>query len=279
MTMSLLLTALWFPLWFFVQSALSPEPGESAVVVLRGTAWLMPLLFVVLPILVLRYWKIGIVDALALRKPTAVHLLAGLLVGVSAWIPAHELNVLQQSIVGIPEAFLRMAQQIKEAIELLPWPMVILFLAVVPAICEELLFRGFLMSGLSTSAKKWTAILASAGFFAVFHFILFKFVVAGALGVVLGYLCWQSRSIFPGVLAHAMHNTLGVLSVIQPKWTSYLGVPEAVKDTETSLHLPSHLLVLGCGVFVFAILLASRRATPARDIRAVGTPELLASGI
>jgi len=258
MTMSLLLTALWFPLWFFVQSALSPQPGESAVGILEGTAWLMPLLFVVLPILVLKYWKIGIAGAFALRRPRWTHLLAGVLVGVSAWIPAQELNVFQQELIRVPEAFLRNAQQIKEAIELLPWPMVILFLAVVPAVCEELLFRGFLLSGLSTASKKWTAILVSATFFAVFHFILFRFAVAGALGVVLGYLCWQSRSILPGMLAHAIHNTIGVGSILYPTWPQWIGVPETAPDAEPSLHLPVHVLLVGLAVFAFALFLASR---------------------
>lgn len=277
MTMSLLLTSLWFPLWFFVQSSLTPAPGESAVGVLQGTAWLMPLLFVVLPILVLWYWKIGVVEAFALRLPNPKYLLAGLLVGISAWIPAHELNVLQQSIVSMPDVFLRNAQQIKEAIELLPWPMAILFLAIVPAVCEELLFRGFLLGGLSTAARKWTAILVSAGFFAVFHFILFRFAVAGALGVVLGYLCWQSRSVWPGMIAHALHNGLGVFNVIRPDWLNSLGVSEQSEGAEASMHLPPHLLLIGCGLFAAALMLASRSQGNFRDTQSLALPRSASS--
>lgn len=258
MTMSLMLTALWFPLWFFVQSALSPQPGDSAVGVLYGTALWMPLLFVVLPIVVLKYWRIDLRSTFALRVPSARHLLAGLLIGVSAWIPAHELNVLQHGLIGVPESFLRMAQQLAEAIKQLPAYQVVLFLAVVPAVCEELLFRGFLLGGLSTAARKWTAILVSAAFFAVFHFILFRFAVAGALGVVLGYLCWQSRSIIPAMIAHAIHNTLGTFSVIHPTWTQSLGIPEASSETEIYLHLPMHMLLIGCTVFAFALFLVKR---------------------
>ncbi len=272
---SLLVTAVWFPIWFWVQSSLSPQPGETAVGLLYGTAWLMPLLFVGLPLLILLYWKIDVVKTFSLRVPSLTHLLAGLLLGVSAWIPAHELNVLQYSVIGVPESFLRSAAQLVETIRLLPPEAVILVLAIVPAFCEELFFRGFLLSGLSTAMRRWPAIFISAIFFAVFHFFIFKFVVAGALGVVLGYLCWQSRSIVPAILAHATHNAIGVYSVLRPEWMQSLGVPSQSASQPMWLHLPVPLLVIGAGVFALGLYLASfsRTETQMQTTRQRGAGE------
>jgi ABC-2 type transport system permease protein/sodium transport system permease protein len=261
-SLSLLVTAMWFPLWFFVQSALSPEPGETAVRLLHGTAWLMPLIFVVLPILILAHWKVDLVETFAVRMPGMRPLVAAILIGVSAWVPAHELNVVQNTIIKVPESFLRNAAQLVEAIGLLPTWSVFLILAIVPACCEELLFRGFLLSGLASAVRKWPAIVISACFFAVFHFFFFKFVVAGALGVVLGYLCWQSRSIFPAVIAHALHNAIGVLTVLFPDWLHSLGIaPEATATAEWT-HLPLPTVLAGSVIFAIGLLLS--RGIPPR---------------
>jgi len=260
MSLSLLVTAVWFPLWFYVQSALSPEPGETAVSLLRGTAWLMPLLFVILPVAMLVYWKIDLVNTFSLRAPSLRYVLAALLLGMSAWVPAHELNVLQHSVIGIPESFLRSAAQLVEAMRRLPPAAVIVILAVLPACCEELLFRGFLLSGLASALRKWPAILISAAFFAVFHFFLFKFVIAGTLGIVLGYLCWQSRSIIPAILTHAIHNAIGVATVLWPTWTRWLGMASDEAASTQITHLPAHVLLLGVGVFVAGLIIASKDA-------------------
>ena len=114
---ALLVVAVLFPAWFFVQSALSPGPGEAAAGLLYGVSWLMPLLFVALPVLVLLYWKVDIAGALALRMPRARHLLAGVLIGLTAWVPAHELNVLQKSVVGVPQAVIENARTLADALK------------------------------------------------------------------------------------------------------------------------------------------------------------------
>ncbi len=66
-----------------------------------------------------------------------------------------------------------------------------LIVALIPAVSEELLFRGFLLSGLGSSMKKWTAILVSGLVFGIFHFFLFKFALTAALGVVFAYLGYK----------------------------------------------------------------------------------------
>jgi len=94
----------------------------------------------------------------------------------------------------------------------------------VPAVCEELLFRGFLLSGLRTAGHRWVAIITCGVIFGVYHFFLFKLPVTAMLGMVLAFLCWQSRSILPSMIAHLIHNTIGVLSARYPEFfTDLLG--------------------------------------------------------
>ncbi|MFQ5591307.1 MAG: ABC transporter permease subunit/CPBP intramembrane protease [Phycisphaerae bacterium] len=251
--LGLTLVALLFPTWFFIQSALSPGPEESAADLLYASGWLMPLLFAVLPVAVLRYAKIDIAGSLALRMPPARFMLAAALVGVSAWVPAHELDVLQGWVFGVPDVAMQSAEAMAQALIALPPSSVFVLVALVPTVCEEILFRGFLLWSLNGPARKWTAIIASAAIFGVFHFYLFRFVVTAALGVVLAYICWQSRSVVPAMVTHFLHNSIGVISVIDPAWPAWIGANDQAWG-----HLPTPVLIIGSLLFVLGLAIASR---------------------
>ncbi len=89
--------------------------------------------------------------------------------------------------------------------------MLLLVVAVLPAVCEELAFRGFVLSGLRHMGHKWTAILVSSLFFGATHALFQQSIVASLVGAILGYLAIQSGSIWPCILFHAIHNSLAVL--------------------------------------------------------------------
>jgi sodium transport system permease protein len=84
----------------------------------------------------------------------------------------------------------------------------ILLIAVIPAVCEELAFRGFILSGFRHLGHKWRAIIYSALFFGITHFMLQQSLIACVLGVVLGFIAVQSRNIVPCMVFHMVHNTM-----------------------------------------------------------------------
>jgi sodium transport system permease protein len=88
----------------------------------------------------------------------------------------------------------------------------LLVLALVPAVCEELAFRGFVLSGFRHVGYKWRAIFFSAFFFGVTHGILQQSLLACLAGVIMGYLAVQSGSILPCMVFHVAHNSLAVLN-------------------------------------------------------------------
>jgi sodium transport system permease protein len=103
-------------------------------------------------------------------------------------------------------------------------PMLILMVAVVPAICEELAFRGFILSGLRHMGHKWRAIVVSSIFFGIAHGVFQQSIVACLLGTVIAYMAVQTGSIFPGMVFHMLHNSLQILSgKIEPRVVE--GVP------------------------------------------------------
>ena len=89
--------------------------------------------------------------------------------------------------------------------------LVLLAFAATPAICEELAFRGFLLSGFRRSGKVGVAIVLSSLTFGIIHMIPQQVFNAALLGVVLGTICVRSRSILPCVAFHFVYNTLAVL--------------------------------------------------------------------
>lgn len=96
---------------------------------------------------------------------------------------------------------------------------VILVMALVPAICEELAFRGFVLSGLRSGGQRWVAIVVSALFFGAVHSILQQSIAAFAVGLVIGYLAVQTRSLIPCVLFHLVYNTLSLcIGLALPRW-------------------------------------------------------------
>lgn len=87
----------------------------------------------------------------------------------------------------------------------------ILAMAVAPAICEELAFRGFILSGFRHLGHRGRAIIWSAVFFGLTHAILQQSLIACLVGVVIGLLAVQTGSILPGMVYHVVHNTLAFL--------------------------------------------------------------------
>ncbi len=100
---------------------------------------------------------------------------------------------------------------------------VVLLLAVLPAICEEFAFRGFILSGLRHMGHKWRAILFSSLFFGIAHGMLQQSIMAATFGMLIGYIAVQSGSLFPCIAFHATHNALSFLSAEWiPLWTERL---------------------------------------------------------
>jgi sodium transport system permease protein len=91
------------------------------------------------------------------------------------------------------------------------WTLAAVF-AIVPAICEELAFRGFILSGLRSRGHVWQAIAISSLFFGVTHPIMQQSVLACGIGLVIGFVAVRTGSLFVGIAFHMTHNFLVVMS-------------------------------------------------------------------
>ena len=88
----------------------------------------------------------------------------------------------------------------------------IVVMAVVPAVCEEFIFRG----AVQQTCAKWFgnhhwAILLTAAVFSIIHFDLFNFMPRFLMGLLLGYIFYYSGTIWASIMAHFTNNALVVL--------------------------------------------------------------------
>lgn len=103
-------------------------------------------------------------------------------------------------------------------------------MAALPAVCEELLFRGWVLSGLAGRHGSWrrsaAAIVAQAALFAIFHLLPERMPQTFILGLVLGWMTLATGSLLPAIVCHLAHNSmpLVVLAGGMPAW----GVPAAI---------------------------------------------------
>jgi sodium transport system permease protein len=92
------------------------------------------------------------------------------------------------------------------------WWLPLVLMGLLPACCEEIAFRGFILSGLRHLGHKWWAISISAVAFGMAHFVLQQKISAAAVGLVIGFLAVQTGSLIPCMVFHAIYNSLTLLS-------------------------------------------------------------------
>jgi sodium transport system permease protein len=143
------------------------------------------------------------------------------------------------------------------------WPVItVVLVGSLAGVCEELLFRGPLLSALLRRTRPWAAIAITAFLFAGAHLDLFGMPIRFGFGVLLGWLVWRGRSIFPAMLLHGLYDATQLAWVaIQSRMqrgASAASVVEAQSFTR------SDAMMLVGGAVLIAIAVGFLRAGLAR---------------
>ena len=89
--------------------------------------------------------------------------------------------------------------------------LVLLVVAVTPAICEEIAFRGALLTCFRGKRSKWTGIIIVGLFFGACHGSVWRMVPTAILGLVMGYVLFETENIFYCMLIHFTNNAFSVI--------------------------------------------------------------------
>lgn len=131
---------------------------------------------------------------------------------------------------------------------------VLLVVALTPAICEELMFRGYLQRQVERRlGVVWSIVLVGL-VFGLFHLRPTQVLPLATLGVYLGFSVWVTGSLWAGVLIHLLNNGLAVIV------SDYVSRnPDVDAVALESLAVPWYLAIVSAAVVVGVAVLMLRR--------------------
>jgi sodium transport system permease protein len=206
---------------------------------------------------------------LLLIRPRPIDLLLAAVLAVAVNPLVSELRPLVEWLFPMSEAVKAILEKLLQHVPNLG--VALLLLAIMPAITEEVAFRGFILSGLRSRYKTWSAIVLSALLFGFLHVLLSLFQQlfnATLLGLILGLIAVKTRSLWPGVVFHAVNNSLAVLMGALLERPGASGLARVLyRDTKTAQY--QHAWIFA-GALVSAVLIATliRRPTPEEAVEA-----------
>jgi ABC-2 type transport system permease protein/sodium transport system permease protein len=205
-------------------------------------------LFVGFPLISAYVSRVRLDTGFRLARVSLTAGLGGLLMGLWMWPIVLQAMALFRSELA-PEVALQYERWLRPLREARAnFPEAFVLASVLPALFEELFFRGYLFSALRTRIGPGTTIFISALLFGFFHLLVTpvfgfeRLLPSTCLGIVLGWIAWKTGSVLPSMLAHAVHN--GMLVYVAQSDVAPLGA------------VPPAMLVLGVvGTVVGAVLI------------------------
>ena len=92
----------------------------------------------------------------------------------------------------------------------LNYPMAIILVALVPAICEEAIHRGAILSNFRGIKYDWVIILIMSLLFGINHLTVIRFLMAAGLGLAFSYVMVKKNNILLSVIMHFINNLISV---------------------------------------------------------------------
>ena len=189
-------------------------------------------------------------DTLSLRMPRLEGIAAATMIGLSGWAAAG----LFLRLLPPPESLVKAMEKLLKLDMNAPLWVSLLLVALTPAICEELLFRGVILSGFRRMGM-WAAIGLTALLFGVAHSSIYRLLPTAFLGLLFGYLVWKTGSIIPGMVGHFLNNGFAVTVAQTPDLLDKLGLKGATQ-------LPWSIIAAGWALVALAVLLLQRLPPP-----------------
>ncbi len=179
-----------------------------------GSTVATQILILVMPLLLAWYMKSDVKTLFSLKVPK-VKALAG---GFILYVGVYALMLVVS--VALTRVFPESAQNTQMTFEVLmeqPFMLVVLVMAIMPAIGEELYFRGLILGSLRHRYPAVWAIVVSSIIFGAFHLSLVKILPTGMLGACFAYVAYQSGSIYIGMFLHFFNNLMSAITMKYPQ--------------------------------------------------------------
>jgi sodium transport system permease protein len=138
----------------------------------------------------------------------------------------------------------------------------LLVAALLPGICEELFFRGFIFSSLEGSVKSWNAVVLAGLMFALYHIDFIRIAPTFILGVAFTFALFKTGSILVPAIMHFANNAIAVFSLFYPE--VFERFDQIIRITDNNgIRIVVYLLIAGLLIIIGYRIL--KRATSKHD--------------
>jgi len=161
-------------------------------------------------------------------------------------VPTIALVFLREPLIHLTEYFFPIPEMMTEQFSALShWhPALFLTIAILAPVLEELIFRGIILDGFLQRYPPWKAIIWSSVIFGIAHFNPWQFISAFALGMIIGWLYWKTRSLGPAIFIHFFNNAGAYIA------STLLGEEQTTTGTEEWLTPVAYSMLLFFSLYI-----------------------------
>lgn len=202
----IILYAVGLVLLIYVGSLVQIKFGMGGIIMTQFMIISLPLIFAY-------YIKADFKEVFSLRVPKLKHILGSIVLWIGGYIL---IMIITQLILFLFPQNMEVAESLNETLFMKDkFLLNLLTIALLPAICEEIFFRGFIFSSFSKSKDKnksvKLAIICSGVLFGIMHMDFIRIIPTSILGIIFAYSVYKSGSIFVSMLLHFLNNGIAIV--------------------------------------------------------------------
>ena len=206
-------------------------------------------MILLIPVLYAIYIKADIKNTFSLRMIKIRYILGSIIVWFGGYLI---INITTQNLLSLFPEGADVLQAVNSSVMMDSFIASLVVVALIPAICEEVLFRGFLLSsfkGKSKKSKIWAIIIVGI-LFGIMHLNFIRIVPTAMLGILFAYSALVTQSIWTSVFMHFLNNGFSVCVLYLNE--NYLHIPLDTPVNYTMPQLSSIIMtVLIGGAFIY----------------------------
>lgn len=148
-------------------------------------------------------------EVFPIKKPTLREVFGTIIIWVGTLI-----GVLISTLIMayfFPEGFAQVSEGLNNVITSVSMGVALFIVAVMPAICEEALMRGFILSSFRSFKSKWLIVILVGIIFGIYHLDPYRFLPTAILGMSMAYIMLETNNLLYPILLHFINNGFSTL--------------------------------------------------------------------
>lgn len=171
-------------------------------------------MIITLPLLFAFYIKADFKKTFNIKLPTFYQVLGGIILWIGTYIVV---NIVASLLLYLFPQNIKIVESLNDVLKIdSSFILNLVIVALMPAICEEMFFRGFVFTSFSQNPNKKykiSAVIFTGILFGFMHIDFIRVIPISLLGIALSYAVYKSGSIIVPMLMHFINNSLAVFSL------------------------------------------------------------------